>query len=264
MLTGNLAPTSGDFTWRAKDQSLSSKAIRQNLGVVFQDNRLDPLLTVQENLETRGKMYGLKSPEIEQRLQEIDQYLDLKATFDQRFGSLSGGQKRKCEIARALINHPQFLILDEPTTGLDPQTRLTMWQAISRLHQEQSLTLILVSHYLEEMTDCDEIVVLLQGQIDYTGSVQKFIQHYSQNELEIEVATTKARPLLKEQLAPVYPITWVTPTRFKVEAAMPTQMIAVLNLVESITEIIDFQVSHATLERSYLNLLHVRQEQGGR
>jgi multidrug/hemolysin transport system ATP-binding protein len=159
--------------------------IRKHIGVVFQTTMLDDLLTVRENLAVRGAFYQLDETTLLQRLDEIMQYIDIEPFLDQRYGKLSGGQRRKADIARALINWPDILILDEPTTGLDPKSRKDIWQLIARLRHEKELTIFLTTHYMEEVVDANKVVILDGGRIVAQGSSEELRLNYSSDRLKI-------------------------------------------------------------------------------
>ena len=144
--------------------------IRKRIGVVFQSSMLDDLLTVRENLLVRASFYGLDKEMFAKRLEEIGVYINVQDFLDQRYGKLSGGQRRKADIARALLNWPEVLILDEPTTGLDPKSRKDIWNLISKLRHEKELTIFLTTHYMEEVVDANKVVVIDEGIIVAQGS----------------------------------------------------------------------------------------------
>src|SRR5690554_8048095 len=137
--------------------------IREKIGVVFQENVLDDLLTVKENLLLRGTFYLKEKELVHKRYNELVESLDLKDIENQRFKTLSGGQKRRVEIARALFSNPELLILDEPTTGLDPETRVVVWKVINDLRKHDGITVFLTTHYMEEAANADHIVVIHKG-----------------------------------------------------------------------------------------------------
>ena len=157
MLTGLLKPTSG----------IISKASNLKIGVVFQNSVLDNALTVKDNLYLRAQMYRNYSPDWFEHLIAL---IDIKEFLNQKFGTLSGGQKRRVDIARALICKPSLLFLDEPTTGLDIQTRIVIWNLLTKLQQQQNLTIFLTTHYLEEAENADQMYILENGQILASGS----------------------------------------------------------------------------------------------
>ena len=149
------------------DNALDSNAdqIKRELGVVFQDSVLDKSLSVKDNLESRAALYGIKGADFEERLKELAVLLDFNDLLKRTVGKLSGGQRRRIDIARALLNRPKILILDEPTTGLDPQTRKMLWNVISELRRSENMTVFLTTHYMEEAAEADYVVILDAGKI---------------------------------------------------------------------------------------------------
>jgi len=139
--------------------------IRNDIGIVFQKSFLDDLLTVKENLVTRASFYGLERAVITKRINTLSEQLSLHEFIDRPYGKLSGGQRRRADIARALVNHPKILFLDEPTTGLDPQTRHNIWNYIEDLRIKHKMTIFLTTHYMEEAAKCDRVCVIDHGQI---------------------------------------------------------------------------------------------------
>lgn len=152
------------------DLDQDAMSFRSKIGVVYQESALDKNLSVKDNLENRASLYGIFNQDFEKRLNEIDELLDIKGILKKTFGKLSGGQKRKVDIARAMIHNPKILILDEPTTGLDPQTRRTVWQALEAIQKQYGTTIFLTTHYMEEVTDAHNIVILDGGKIVAQGS----------------------------------------------------------------------------------------------
>ncbi|MBB1079205.1 ABC transporter ATP-binding protein [Limosilactobacillus sp. STM2_1] len=170
MLTGLLRPSTGTIIY----------ANNLKMGVVFQESVLDDGLTVQENLQSRAAMYQ----SVEQSwIKKLKEMMGLSNFYQQKYGTLSGGQKRRVDIARALLNHPDILFLDEPTTGLDIQTRNVIWKLLRKLKQEQQLTIFLTTHYLEEASNAEMIYVLEHGKVLAQGSADKLIKNYAENQL---------------------------------------------------------------------------------
>lgn len=161
------------------------KKIRRMLGVVFQNNRLDSVLTVRENLEIRGRLYGLTKPTLENRIEELLNVTGAADLVKRKYGTLSGGEKRKIDIARALIHSPKILLLDEPTTGLDPESRNKIWQMVTNLRNEENVTILLTTHYLEETNEADHVVVLNEGRVQVAGKPSEIKDRYSHNFLII-------------------------------------------------------------------------------
>ena len=144
--------------------------IKKKIGVVFQASILDPQLTVKDNLEIKASLYGLSRKEIKSRVNELAEILDFKSYLNIPLAKLSGGQKRRIDIARALLNKPDILILDEPTTGLDPQTRKMIWAVITKLRKENNMTVLLTTHYMEEASEADYVVIIDQGKMVAHGT----------------------------------------------------------------------------------------------
>jgi len=163
LLIQNFKQSSGDISWEVDGRPLSTKDFYRHIGIVFQSNRLDENLTVEENLVSRGALYGLSKTKVLERMKDLQNYLDVASIKNKKYGSLSGGQKRKVDIARALLPKPSLLLLDEPTTGLDPQSRHDLWDAIYQLNKKDNMTVVLITHYLEEMAGCDILHVLISG-----------------------------------------------------------------------------------------------------
>lgn len=199
IMCGQLAKDSGSVKICDTDLDKDSNTIKRSLGVVFQSSVLDKALTVKDNLESRAALYGIKGAEFKSKLSELARLLDFEDLLKRTVGKLSGGQRRRIDIARALLHDPKILILDEPTTGLDPQTRKILWDAISMLRKERKMTVFLTTHYMEEASDADYVVILDSGKIaaegtphqlknEYTGD---FITLYGVSEKELDVLQHK-------------------------------------------------------------------------
>jgi len=176
---------SGDVFILGHQLGKDDNKIRNKIGIVFQNSMLDDLLTVKENLAVRASFYGIDKISLEKRIDEIDEFLEIKSLYSQRYGELSGGQRRKADIARALINWPEILILDEPTTGLDPKSRKDIWRLINKLRMEKEITIFLTTHYMEEVIDADKIVVIDKGVILATGSSEELRLKYSHDRVKM-------------------------------------------------------------------------------
>ncbi|HEX2153924.1 MAG TPA: ABC transporter ATP-binding protein [Acidimicrobiia bacterium] len=175
--------TEGEMTVFGLDPARDGATIRSRLGVVPQENNLDEELTVAENLYIYGRYHDLAKPTIRNRIDELLNFAQLEEKRDAKVESLSGGMKRRLVIARALINEPDLVILDEPTTGLDPQARHVLWDRLYRLKQEGA-TLIITTHYMDEAEQlCDRLVVMDKGKIAAEGSPAELIQSYSTREV---------------------------------------------------------------------------------
>ena len=151
---------------------------RTEIGVVFQDHMLDDKLTVRENVSLRGSMYGLKGQELKDAVDKVLALTDSNEFADRRYGNLSGGQKRRADIARALVHNPKMIVLDEPTAGLDPQSRTMLWRTVFNLNRETGLTVFLTTHYMEEASDADDIVIIDHGEIVAQGTSDELKEQY--------------------------------------------------------------------------------------
>ncbi|MFD2870131.1 ATP-binding cassette domain-containing protein [Kurthia populi] len=159
--------------------------IRRSIGIVFQQNLLDDYLTVYENIRHRGRFYQQSKKEFEENYAFVNHYLKLDDIAHKRYEKLSGGQRRRADIARALIHRPHILFLDEPTTGLDPQTRRFVWNAVRTLCQETNMTIFLTTHYMEEAAVADKIIIMKEGTIVAEGSPESLKAAYAADKLII-------------------------------------------------------------------------------
>lgn len=158
---------------------------KSKIGVVFQDLTLDNVLTAKENLSLRAGFYGLKGEEWKNRLAELSELLDLDDLLKKQIRHMSGGQKRRVDIARGLINLPKILVLDEPTTGLDPTTRKKIWQMIDHLRKEKKMTVFLTTHYMEEANQADRVVIIDNGKIVANDTPHNLKNQFSSDYLKV-------------------------------------------------------------------------------
>lgn len=203
ILCGQLAKDAGTVRIGGVNLDRDPDAVKRSLGVVFQNSVLDKALSVQDNLESRAALYGITGKAFRARLAELTDLLDFGDLLTRTVGKLSGGQRRRIDIARALLHQPRLLILDEPTTGLDPQTRKLLWDAIARLRQEQHMTVFLTTHYMEEAADADYVVILDSGKIAAEGTplalknscTGDFITLYGVTEEQVRALGCPCQPL---------------------------------------------------------------------
>ena len=179
MICGILQKDSGKILIDGTDMDDASDDFKWKIGVVYQESVLDRKLSVTDNLKSRAALYGIFGKKFDERLAEIDDLLDIKKLLCKPLDKLSGGQRRKIDIARAILHNPKIIILDEPTTGLDPQTRRTVWKAISRLQKEFDTTVFLTTHYMEEAADAGNIVILDSGKIAAQGTPLQLKNEYA-------------------------------------------------------------------------------------
>lgn len=193
IMSGQLAKDGGSVKLFGQDVDRHLAAITRRLGVVFQGSVLDQPLSVRDNLQSRAALYGITGKAFRERLAELAALLDFEPLLSRTVGKLSGGQRRRIDIARALLHKPEILILDEPTTGLDPQTRKLLWDVVQKLRREENMTVLLTTHYMEEAADADYVVIIDGGKISaegtplelkntYTGD---YITLYGQDEAQI-------------------------------------------------------------------------------
>ena len=179
ILCGQLRRDSGDVRVCGKSIDGDVREMTRQLGVVFQNSVLDQMLTVRDNLESRAALYGITGAAFRERLGELAELLDFGNLLGRTVGRLSGGQRRRVDIARALLHRPQILILDEPTTGLDPQTRQLLWRVVQDLREREGMTVFLTTHYMEEAADADYVVILDGGKIAAEGTPLELKNRYS-------------------------------------------------------------------------------------
>lgn len=170
IMCGQLSKDSGTVEIDGADLDHDLDHIKRELGVVFQNSVLDGALSVRDNLQSRAALYGIKGAEFARRLSELAALLDFEKILNRPVGKLSGGQRRRIDIARALLHRPKILIFDEPTTGLDPQTRKLLWDVVTELRRTEKLTVFLTTHYMEEAADADYVVILDSGKIVGEGT----------------------------------------------------------------------------------------------
>lgn len=179
IMCGKLSRNSGSVLINGLDIDKDMDQIRKVLGVVYQNNVLDKVLTVYDNLKFRAGLYNITGEEFKKRYEYLASILDFKDLKDRVYGKLSGGQKRRVDIARALLHNPEILILDEPTTGLDPQTRKLVWEVIDKIRKERQMTVFLTTHYMEEVSDANYVVILNKGEIVASGTPLELKNKYT-------------------------------------------------------------------------------------
>ena len=170
IMCGQLSKDTGSVYIGGTDLDTDPDSIKRSLGVVFQNSVLDKDLSVWDNLQSRAALYGLTGKDFKERLAELAKLLEFENLLKRTVGKLSGGQRRRVDIARALIHRPKILILDEPTTGLDPQTRNILWKVVGDLRKNEGMTVFLTTHYMEEAADADYVVILDSGKIVAEGT----------------------------------------------------------------------------------------------
>ncbi|MDO5414863.1 MAG: ABC transporter ATP-binding protein [Bacillota bacterium] len=199
ILCTDLSFDQGEIRIAGNKLGRENKFIRKNVGIVFQNGVLDERLTIGENLRVRGGFYGLKGKRLAENISKAADMTGIKNLLLWEYGKLSGGQKRRSDIARALIHAPHILFLDEPTSGLDPEMRRMVWQAIKRIREETGMTVVMTTHYMEEAAFADKIIVINKGSIAFQGTVMDIREKFAKDKLilytgdkitELEISNT--------------------------------------------------------------------------
>ncbi len=209
IMCGQLSKDAGTVLISGKNTDDNINSIKREIGVVFQNSVLDKPLTVRENLQGRAALYGIDGKEFEDRLKELAKILDFEDLLKRTVGKLSGGQRRRIDIARALFHKPKILILDEPTTGLDPQTRRLIWNVVADLRKKENMTVFLTTHYMEEAADADYVVILDSGKIAAGGTPLQLKNTYTGDFITlygVDEDTVKAFGLPYEAIRDAYRI----------------------------------------------------------
>lgn len=183
MMCGNLKIDSGKIYICGQDVEKDSSFIKSQIGVVFQESVLDKSLSVYDNLKYRAGLYGIVDKEFNKKYDELEKLFDLNKIKNKTLSKLSGGQRRRVDIARSVIHNPQILILDEPTTGLDPGTRKKIWDIIRKLRNDYKMTVFLTTHYMEEAADANYITILDKGKIIAEGTALELKNKYTSDTL---------------------------------------------------------------------------------
>lgn len=185
MICGTLQKDSGEILVNGVSVDSDAMQIKQEIGIVFQNSVLDKKLSVLENLKMRAGMYGIFGEQFKKRLKYITKKFDLEDILSRPVGQLSGGQRRRADIARALIHNPKILILDEPTTGLDPATRKLVWKVVDDMQKESNLTVFLTTHYMEEAATANRIMIIDKGKIIASGTPVELKNKFTADSLYI-------------------------------------------------------------------------------
>ena len=249
MICTLLKPDSGEAVINGCRLGTEDQNIRESIGVVFQESLLDPLLTVRENLLSRARFYRIPKKELKERVEKAAISADVMDFIDRPYGKLSGGQRRRADIARALVNTPKILFLDEPTTGLDPQTRRSVWETIARLQKESGLTVFLTTHYMEEAASADYIMIIDNGRIVAKGTPFELRNTYSSDTLKIEPTDRSSLiSLLKE-----HDISYTEKNELlTIKLSGTKEALSILKLTEPLIN--RFEVQHGTMDDVFINI----------
>ncbi|MGM9905425.1 ATP-binding cassette domain-containing protein [Lactobacillus sp.] len=240
---------SGEIKLTGLDMKSQAQAIKQKIGIVFQEGLLDKRLTVLENLTLRAGFYYRSKAKVEAAVARATEYTEIKDLLKRQYGKLSGGQRRRVDIARALLNTPKILFLDEPTTGLDPQTRQHIWETIQRLRKEQRMTIFLTTHYMAEAAAADYVVILDQGKIVAEGSPISLKERYSYDRLKLYPKQGQGLDNILTTLS----LKWKQEAdHYEVELANTMDAIDIVEEVRD--QLQSFEVLHGTMDDVFLNI----------
>lgn len=240
---------SGKVTIDNFDLKQNSNEIRQTIGVVFQDGVLDSLLTVRENLTIRAGLYTKDKIKIKKAVYEAMEATELAEFIDRPYGKLSGGQRRRADIARALLHKPKILFLDEPTTGLDPQTRKNIWNTIKKLQEKNGMTVFLTTHYMEEAAESDYIIVIDHGEIVAKGTPVELKTEFACDNLRLS-STDEIK--LKEILKQLNIKFHVHNNQFIIKLSSTMDAISILEKCKQY--ISSFQVLQGTMDDAFIGI----------
>lgn len=244
-----LKPDSGEIKISNHILGKEDDEIKKDIGIVFQDSVLDPILTVEENLKVRARFYEKDSNKIKVSIRKAAKATEIEEILDRPYGKLSGGQRRRVDIARALLHAPKILFLDEPTTGLDPQTRKSIWNMISKLQKKHNMTVFLTTHYMEEAAKSDYIVVLEKGKIIEKGTPLELKDRHASDYLKIETTyPKKLEDILQSYNKPINEKNSI----YQIPVNSPKEAIAILKEIEK--NIISFEMIHGNMDDVFLEI----------
>lgn len=249
MLCTLLTPSEGEVMINGYDLKKRSEKVRDSIGVVFQDSLLDPVLTVKENLKVRAGFYYSDKAQIKEAIERAAKAADITDFINRPYGKLSGGQRRRADIARALLNTPKILFMDEPTTGLDPQTRKNVWETVLKLQKKNDMTIFLTTHYMEESKDADEVVIIDDGRIAVQGTPLELKEKYSAEILKLS-ATDDAE--IEKRLRGTNVDFKKIGQIYSIKLKNTKEAIPILNTVNDVLG--TFEVLHGTMDDVFLNV----------
>lgn len=227
----------------------NDREIRKKIGVVFQDNTLDSHLTVKENLISRAALYQDNRKELQNNLKWVVDILDIGETLNRQFRKLSGGQKRRCEIAKSLMNQPDILFLDEPTTGLDPQSRQNVWQCLEELRKEKQMTIFLTTHYMEEAAKANYISIMDAGKLVADGTPTMLKEQYTHDCLRLY--TDRKEEIIKN--LQIRELTYKEQSNH-IEVIIPNTLYGLQILNETQENLKSYEVIQGSMDDVFLNI----------
>lgn len=249
-------PTGGKALIQGFELGKDNEEIKNHIGVVYQNNCLDKLLTVKENLLIRGGLYEKDTVKLKKNLARVTEILGLGDVLKRPFGKLSGGQKRKCEIARALMHTPDILFLDEPSTGLDPATRKTMWETVHSLRKDLNMTVFLTTHYMEEAAKAHHIGIMHRGHFVEYGTPFFLKEKYAKDKLYLVPKKEYTQEIQAE--LDVRNLNWALREE-RILVRMDNTLSAI-PLVKSLEQkIAGFEVVQGTMDDVFLNVTEIQE-----
>lgn len=255
ILSTLITKNSGEVVINGWELGKDDQKIRKDIGVVFQNSVLDNLLTVRENLYIRGSFYGLSGSALNKRINEASKITECEEFLNRRYGKLSGGQRRRADIARALINQPKILFLDEPTTGLDPKTRASIWNTIGEMQKQLEMTVFLTTHYMEEAANADTITIINHGKIIAEGTPNSLKEMYTDDLLKIYNPVDNVVQYLEEKNIP-YSL-----DKNNISVNIKTAESAIMILADLKASITSFEMIHGNMDDVFLKVIGQSQEE---
>ncbi len=240
-----LSKNEGKIYFDGVDTDVDNSKIKREIGVVFQSSVLDRVLTARDNLKSRASLYGIFGEELNRRIAELSSLLELDALLDRPLSKLSGGQRRRIDIARALIHKPRVLILDEPTTGLDPQTRKLLWEVITTLRKKDNMTVFLTTHYMEETVDADYVVIIDGGKIVAEGTPLELKNRYTGDYITLYGVDEEACSEIGYE---------TTKIRDAIRISVPSTAVAKELIIKHPTIFSDFEITKGKMDDVFLNV----------
>jgi ABC-2 type transport system ATP-binding protein len=250
--------TEGELFIDGKDVSAQKAEVRKTIGVVFQDSTLDKKMTIEENLKMHCVFYKILKSEIEERIKFVLTLVDLLDVRKKTVAALSGGMKRRVEIARGLIHYPKVLFLDEPTTGLDPQTRAHVWEYVLRLQQEKNITIFLTTHYMDEAEICSKVAVIDHGKIIAHDTPFNLKKQYTKDRAYV----TTANPHALEKLLDDNKINYIVKEKYhRIDVEDKAMLLHTLSQCRD--DITDIEIRKGTLNDVFLEITGREIREGG-
>lgn len=263
MLSTLLTPDAGSAQLCGYMVGRDDQKIRRKIGIVYQQNCLDDLLSVKENLICRGILHGASKNEAVRQLKKLCNMLNLDDILKKKYRTLSGGQKRRCEIAAALMHTPEILFLDEPTTGLDPATRKDVWATVAGLQRNEKITVFLTTHYMEEAAGADNIIILDHGKIITSGTAFELKETYASDRLRLYFDDTDSEKyrFMTQRITAAGAGGRILPLKHAGIQIPIRKTIDAMPILEAVRDMIDgFEVIQGNMDDVFLNAVGRRQE----